>query len=146
MKRIRGERGASAVEFAIVSSLLFMVLFGAIQFGITFNRTQGLQAGAREGARLGSLSQTSVDEIVQRVKDSVSIVSGSSLSVGCSGSLGVDTGCIAITPSGSGSFQPCNLRSGETVRVTVRYQSLLQIPLWKSQGLTLQGDGEFTCE
>ncbi|MFA5891312.1 MAG: TadE/TadG family type IV pilus assembly protein [Actinomycetota bacterium] len=145
-RSFRGERGASAVEFAIVASLLFMILFGTIQFGIAFNQYQGVQAAAREGARTGSLPQATVDDIVTRVRDSVSIVDGSAIQVGCPGALAVGQGCVAITPTGSGAFQPCNLRTGQTVRVSVQYRALIQIPVWKSPAVTVTGDGEFRCE
>jgi Flp pilus assembly protein TadG len=73
------------VEFAIIASLLLLILFGTITFGITFNRIQGLQSSAREGARLGSLSQTTVDQIVTRSLDSVSILNASNFKTGGGG-------------------------------------------------------------
>src|SRR5437867_11826997 len=90
------ERGASAVEFALIASLLFMVLFGIIQFGIAYNRIQGLQAGAREGGRLGALPDTTRADIITRVKDSVSIVNDSSLAVPCPGGLAIERACIDV--------------------------------------------------
>src|SRR5205814_6633999 len=50
-----------------------MILFGTIQFGIAYNRYQGLQAASREGARLASVDAT-VTEIIDRVKQSVSVI------------------------------------------------------------------------
>lgn len=146
MRKIREEQGASAVEFAIVSSVLFLVLFGTIQFGIAFNRYQGVQAAAREGARIASFQDTTQDQILARVQSSVSIVNGASISSGCPGTLANDTGCVSTTPSGSGSFKPCLNRSGQTVAVTVKYQTLISIPLWSSPTVTLTGKGEFLCE
>ena len=134
------------MEFAIVASLLFLVLFGTIQFGIAFNRYQGIHAAAREGARLGSLPTSSVEEIVDRVKDSISIVAESNVATGCSGSLATDTACVAITPSGSNSFQPCDLRSGDPVKVEVRLRTAITIPLWGNRDITMTGRGEFMCE
>src|SRR5437868_13335102 len=83
MRIRRKEEGAAAVEFAIVAALLFMLLFGIIEFGIVFNRYQGLQAGAREGARIGSLQQTPVYQIMDRVRSSVSMIDTSSASQSC---------------------------------------------------------------
>lgn len=142
----RRERGAAAAEFAIVSVVLFLILFGTVEFGIAFNRYQGLHAAAREGARLASLEKTTVDQVVTRVRNSVSIVDGSRIANGCPGTLAMDQGCVAITPSGSSSFQPCNLRSGQSVKVVVRYRTQVQIPLWRAQPLLLTGEGDFTCE
>jgi Flp pilus assembly protein TadG len=50
----RKERGAAAVEFAILAPLFFMLCFGMISAGATFNRQQGVTAAVREGARYGA--------------------------------------------------------------------------------------------
>ena len=43
-------------------------MFGILQFGLTYNRQQGLHAAAREGARLASLGNTvTAAEVRQRV-------------------------------------------------------------------------------
>jgi Flp pilus assembly protein TadG len=44
------------VEFAIVSPLLFLVLFGMIEFGWAFFQNLDVRHGAREGARLAAVS------------------------------------------------------------------------------------------
>jgi len=56
----RGRRcddGAAAVEFALVSTLLFLLLFGLIEFGIGFFTQQGAAAAAREAARRAAVGQ-----------------------------------------------------------------------------------------
>jgi Flp pilus assembly protein TadG len=50
-RRRRGERGAAAVEFALVTPLLLVMLFGIIDYGMLFFDSIGLRQGAREGAR-----------------------------------------------------------------------------------------------
>lgn len=64
--------GATAVEFSIIAMLLFTLLYGILQFGFNYSRYQGLQASAREGARIASLAG-SLDEptVRQRVVDNV---------------------------------------------------------------------------
>ncbi len=55
------ERGATTVEFAIVSILLFMMLFGLIDLGIiAIGNTAGSNA-AREGARVGMIDYQCAD-------------------------------------------------------------------------------------
>lgn len=54
-RRARGERGASMVELSLVLPLLVLVIFGAIEFGRTFNDYQALRQGAREAAREGAV-------------------------------------------------------------------------------------------
>ena len=49
------ERGAAAVEFAIVSILLFTILFGILQYGYAFFQIQSAQSLVGQAARLASL-------------------------------------------------------------------------------------------
>ena len=41
------------MEFALVAPLLFLILFGTIQYGLYFFDAQGTRNGVREAARLG---------------------------------------------------------------------------------------------
>jgi len=50
------DRGAAAVEMAIVLPLLLFVLFGLIDFGRAYNAQIQLSAAAREGVRLATLN------------------------------------------------------------------------------------------
>jgi len=154
----RGDDGSAAVEFAIVGSLLFLILLGIVQFGIAFNRSQGLQAAAREGARIASLPASTSAAIQQRIRNTVSIVDGTNLSPACPAnpsSLPADRGCIRIQRRSSGgalitvngaAARPCENQTGATVLITVFYRSEITVPLWKSQKVTLSGEGEFACE
>jgi Flp pilus assembly protein TadG len=126
------ETGAAAVEFAIVLPVLVVLLFGIIQCSIAFNRAQGLHAAAREGARLAALRQSTRSQIEERVRDALAGVVPDAAAV-----------TITVTPS---SNQPCNLRPGESVEVTARYPTEIDIPLWGNQTLTLTGRGTFRCE
>ncbi len=51
--RTRGNDGAAAVEFALVSGILFLLLFGIIQYGLYFNDSLNARQGVREAARQG---------------------------------------------------------------------------------------------
>ncbi|GER21624.1 hypothetical protein NCCP1664_01210 [Zafaria cholistanensis] len=46
-----GERGASAVEMALLLPILVTLVFGIIEFGYAFNQQISLSQAAREGAR-----------------------------------------------------------------------------------------------
>ncbi len=50
-KRIRLQRGVAAVEFAIIAMLLFIVLFGILEFGRLFYVFNSVQEVARRAAR-----------------------------------------------------------------------------------------------
>ncbi|HEX9696585.1 MAG TPA: TadE family protein [Actinomycetota bacterium] len=54
--RRRDQRGASAVEFAIVLPVVALLLFGIIDFGIVLNNQNSVRSAAREGARLASVA------------------------------------------------------------------------------------------
>lgn len=45
------QRGASAVEFAIILPILLTLLLGIVEFGYLFNQQISLTQAAREGAR-----------------------------------------------------------------------------------------------
>lgn len=52
------ERGAAAVEFALVSVAFFALLFGTIQFGIWFWSWQQVGHAAREASRVAAVYPT----------------------------------------------------------------------------------------
>jgi Flp pilus assembly pilin Flp len=54
MKRRRGESGAVAVEAALVTGLLVLIVIGAFEYGMAFRSWFGLVASSREGARVGA--------------------------------------------------------------------------------------------
>ncbi len=131
--RSSDERGAAAVEFAIVLPVLVLLVFGIIQWSIYFNRLQGLQAAAREGARVAALPQSTQSDIRAKVTSALDGVLPSGT-----------TPTITVSPS---SGNPCDLQSaGARVTVTVTTTSQLDIPLWGSQTVTQTGKGEFKCE
>lgn len=51
--RRRGQRGSAAVEFALLVPVLFLILFGIIDYGLWFNDSLNVRQGVREGARAG---------------------------------------------------------------------------------------------
>lgn len=63
----RAERGASAVELALVLPLLLAVAMGIFSFGVGYSAKLTLNAGVREGARTLALGGTD-DQAILRVK------------------------------------------------------------------------------
>ena len=53
--RMRSERGATAVEFAMIMPLLIALVIGIAEFGRAFQVQGTLSAAAREGVRLMAL-------------------------------------------------------------------------------------------
>jgi Flp pilus assembly protein TadG len=54
--RTRDQRGAAAIEFALVLLPFFLLVFGAVDFGWAINKDVLINNAAREGAREGSLN------------------------------------------------------------------------------------------
>lgn len=52
------ERGAAAVEFAILAPVLVMLLLGIMEFGRAYNAQASLSAAAREGVRVMAVSNS----------------------------------------------------------------------------------------
>jgi Flp pilus assembly protein TadG len=53
--RLRGERGATVVEFALILPLLIVLVLGIAEFGHAFQVSGTLSAAAREGVRVMAL-------------------------------------------------------------------------------------------
>jgi Flp pilus assembly protein TadG len=53
MRALREQKGASAVEFALILPLLVVFVFGIIEFGLLLYNQQVITNASREGARAG---------------------------------------------------------------------------------------------
>lgn len=125
---LREERGASAVEFAIVATVLFLLVFGIIDFGFGFHTWNGTANAAREGARRAAVDPNQAD-IIATTKKAVDYLDPALLS-------------ITITCSHGGAFATCGPESswldGDYVRVTVDYRYQFMTPIGSMVGM---GDG-----
>lgn len=61
MTGLRTERGAAAVEFALVVPILIVLALGIAEFGRAFQTQATLAAAAREGARVFALGGTAAE-------------------------------------------------------------------------------------
>ncbi|WP_457185924.1 TadE family protein [Nocardioides sp. P5_E3] len=81
--RPREDRGAAAVEFALIVPILLVVLFGIIDFGFAINRYTIVNNAAREGVREASLGASEA-EIRAAVTHGMSDLGGSyTITVSC---------------------------------------------------------------
>ena len=122
MKKILNDnRGAAAVEFALIAPLLFALFFGIIEFGLYIYNQQMLTNAAREGARVGILATdprvpaNSIESVVQNY------CAGSMITFGAQNNPILNPN----PPSGYAS----DAAFGDQLVVIVRYQySFLVIP------------------
>ncbi len=74
------QNGAAAVEFAIVATLFFMLVFGIIDFGFAFHSWNNAVNSAREGARTAAVDP-GVSHVTDRVRDSAETLDQSKLTI-----------------------------------------------------------------
>lgn len=64
-RRQARDRGATAVEFALLFPLLMLIVFGTIDFGRALNAQVTLTQAAREGVRIAALGEPNVQARTQ---------------------------------------------------------------------------------
>jgi Flp pilus assembly protein TadG len=117
-RRHRGhvDRGAAAVEMAIVLPLLLFVLFGMIDLGRAYSAQIQLSQAAREGVRLASLNTTGSSDPnygASAIQTRVTSAAGSLGTFGpCGGSNAV---CVTYCPN------PAAATDTATVVVTAQF-------------------------
>lgn len=67
-KRVRDERGQALVEFALIFTMLVILLFGIAEFGRGWRYANAVSDGARAGARFASM-QPKGNDFPDRVHD-----------------------------------------------------------------------------
>jgi Flp pilus assembly protein TadG len=104
---LRGERGAVAVEFAIILPVLLLLVFGIVDFGHGWYMRHVLESSCREGARYATRYQTKTDGTGVRLLPSAltptiqDYVLNTCLKSGDSYLLPTSAGTV-VTPSGPG--------------------------------------------
>ena len=58
MNSLKNERGGSLVEFVLIAWVLFLILFGIMEFGLIMYNQAVITNASREGARYGIVSRT----------------------------------------------------------------------------------------
>lgn len=118
MKR---DDGAALVEFAIVLSLLMLILFGIIEFGRAYNAQVTLTHASREGVRVLAITGDA-DAAATATR-------------GAAASL--DPGLLSI------STDVCS--PGYPTELTVSYPFYLDIPFFGQRSMTLSSSAVMRC-
>ena len=127
----RGRTGAAVVEFAIVAPILFLVIFGIIEFGRLFMVQQILTNASREGARRAILESSTAAEVQTVVND---YLSGSSVS----------GATVTVSPAAISSL---GFGDPVTVSVSVPFDNVSWLPSsWFLGGRTLSTQSVMRAE
>ncbi|MGZ4436325.1 MAG: TadE/TadG family type IV pilus assembly protein [Nocardioidaceae bacterium] len=102
----RESRGAAALEFAPVLSVLVMILIGTVTTGASYSRALSVSNAVREGARYGATADGSaaswLTDVQSRVRTTQFDPNGSTTSI-----------CVQLYKHGTGSVKVgCDLASG----------------------------------
>lgn len=128
-RRSSADRGAVAIEFALVLPLLVILVFGIIDFGRLFNAQETLTQAAREGARLAALNDPNT----------------------CSRTAAAATGLGLSCPSSAVQITNCPSGAVQTTdaQVTLSYTFQFSGPLASLLGsptMQLTGKGVMPCQ
>lgn len=115
------ERGAAAVEFALVLPILLLLVFGIVQYGFYFWAMQGGTSAAREAARRAA------------VGDPAECTAFRSFVRARIASLGDEAGATITrtytSPEGAARTSGADVEVGDLVSVTVTFESIdLNLP------------------
>ena len=122
---LRSERGAAAVEFAIVAPMLVFLLLGIVEFSKVMMVQSSLSAAARDGARAVTLGSTigAAQAVAQSAATSVALATSQ---------VTVSGDCVGKT-------------SSTTVTVTVKYTQPVLYDVLSGAGVTLTGKAAMRC-
>jgi hypothetical protein len=131
------ERGAVAVEFALILPVLLLILFGTIEFGRVYSQWQVYNGAAREGARCAAVQaggfatcdiQGSIVSAAESYDDDLAPVRHVDI-----GGAPAPAGCTDAT-------------RGAEVTVWWDQPLRLDIPFWDSVTVTPKISATFRCE
>jgi Flp pilus assembly protein TadG len=130
---LRDERGAVAVEFALLVPLIVIILFAITEFGIALSRMEVYTSAAREGARYAA-----VDCRPDAVKCTPTLIANRVRNA----AIGYP---IGGTPTAN---RDCSVQSNVGQQVTVSWTQtlMIKVPFLPTYNLTPTIAGTFRCE
>jgi Flp pilus assembly protein TadG len=142
----KGERGASAVEFALVVPFLLLIVFGIIVYGMVFAQSLSLSNSARQAARSGVISGTTCDQITSLAHDAAGTIGMDGADTTVTVKRGLTSAGSASACGGGGSTQPCKSQPvGTNIYVTLAHDTDPVVPFIPVPS-QLTGTGVYRCE
>jgi Flp pilus assembly protein TadG len=129
MNRLRGQRGQTAVEFALCATVFFMIVFGLLKVATIYGDYVALQHAARDGSRKGSVTRGTGNANSAAVGAAVTTAVQQAGTFLDSAQMG-----ITVTPLDS-NYKPNGTlwEAHDRVQVTVTYPwklDVLGLPVW----------------
>lgn len=115
----REERGAVAVEFALILPILVMLLMGIVTGGVTYSRAVGLTNAVREGARFAATTSSSSGTWAA---DTISRVRGTQFDDGGTQATSSTSVCVDLVKGGSPNTEvqsTCSIGSSNAPALTM---------------------------
>lgn len=151
------ERGAAALEFALVAPLFFLVVFGGVEIGLMFRSHLALQDMSRGAARIASIERDNTDAdrvILQRVKNGSSTLNGEVTKVIIFHAPTLDAGlppsCIDALDNPASQSGLCNAYDATYVDVAGSGTAALETGLttaqrrqWQNLGVYIEYDYQY---
>jgi Flp pilus assembly protein TadG len=128
------DRGAAAVEFALLLPLLLLLVFGIIDFGRALNAQITITQAAREGARLEALNQPNV---VGRTQAAATGLSGVGVTI------------VSACAPGAGPTASADVQVTYTFKFITPIGAIAKIfnsSTGLGSSLSLKADGVMPCE
>lgn len=119
-----GERGAAAVEFALILPVLILLVMGLVEFSRVFNIQISLSNAAREGAR------------TMAIHNDAGMAATAAIAAAPSINPAITDGQIAVTPG--------DCAADDTVEVTIDYDVALMTGFFGAT-IPLTGTGVMLC-
>ncbi|WP_306231500.1 TadE family protein [Agrococcus beijingensis] len=134
MNRHRSDRGAAAVEFALVLPLLVILTFGIIFFGYAFHLQTILDNAARDAVRYYTLSEPAQASVAAQDAAAAALAPAF-------GSDALSSGNVTFSPA----LASLGCTDEEIVTVRLRYNGELPLADLFGWGTQLEGSGSMRC-
>lgn len=140
-RRHRLERGAVAVEFALVVPILVVLFFGIVNMGIVLAQQLSLSNSARQAARFAvvDVDGRTCGDIEEEARNAAETIG-----------MKPDDPTYVLSGATGTCARPCADSTGSTdLTVTLTYRSDFVVPMpipGFATGLDIEGEGVFRCE
>ncbi|WP_110240803.1 TadE/TadG family type IV pilus assembly protein [Nocardioides gilvus] len=136
-RRARGERGAAAVEFALILPIFLMLLFGIIDFGYMINRGSMINNASRDAVRTAAL-QAPRSEVIAVANNGLTAVGSATVTVSCR--------TPANAPCGANYDAAREAGGTAVVRIAYRHKMLTPVGIFFPGGFDLTRTAEMRIE